>query len=88
LNDSSWSPSQTSWEALGLAGGRFSLVSAPAAALWGANRLDVFAVGEDGQMYHKAWDNGSWSPSWDALGYPECGGFEPSTKPAAASVSA
>jgi hypothetical protein len=83
-----WTPSQTGWELLGEAGGGFNPSKQPAAVSWGANRLDVFAVGEDGQMYHKAWDNGSWSPSWDALGYPECGGFEPSTKPAAASVSA
>jgi hypothetical protein len=66
-----WTPSQTGWEPLGEAGGGFDPSKQPAAVSWGANRLDVFAVGEDGQMYHKAWNSGSWSPSpvgWDALG--------------------
>ena len=39
-------------------------------AAWGANRLDIFALGTDDQMYHKAW-NGAWFPSatgWEALG--------------------
>jgi hypothetical protein len=37
---------------------------------WGANRLDIFGLGTDNQMYHKAWD-GSWYPSqtgWEGLG--------------------
>jgi hypothetical protein len=61
----------TNWEGLG---GVFT--SAPAAAAWGQDRMDVFAVGADEQMYHKGWSgdglaSSSWSPSqttWDALG--------------------
>jgi hypothetical protein len=45
-------------------------------------------VGEDGQMYHNALNDSGWSPSWEALGYPECGGFDLVTKPAAASRAA
>jgi hypothetical protein len=38
---------------------------------WGANRLDIFGLGTDNQMYHKAWDGSNWQPSvtgWEALG--------------------
>ena len=41
-----------------------------AVASWGPNRLDLFGVGTDGAMYHKAWD-GIWRPSpsgWEHLG--------------------
>jgi hypothetical protein len=41
-----------------------------AVASWGANRLDIFVVGTDNALYHKAWD-GSWYPSettWENLG--------------------
>ena len=40
-------------------------------ASWGANRLDIFGLGGDNQMYHKAWDGNNWWPSltdWEALG--------------------
>ena len=39
-------------------------------ASWGLNRLDIFGLGTDNQMFHKAWD-GQWHPSqtgWEALG--------------------
>ncbi|MGO9234323.1 MAG: hypothetical protein ACLP4V_09685 [Methylocella sp.] len=42
-----------------------------AAVAWGANRLDIFALGTDNSMYHKSWDGSAWQPSmtnWDALG--------------------
>ncbi len=42
-----------------------------AAVAWGANRLDIFALGTDNSMYHKAWDGSAWQPSmtnWEALG--------------------
>jgi hypothetical protein len=38
---------------------------------WGPNRLDVFGLGTDRQMFHKAWDGTRWHPSdlgWEALG--------------------
>jgi hypothetical protein len=45
------------FESLGAApcGGGFNNDSPLAAATCGANRVDVFAVGADGQMYHKYW---------------------------------
>ncbi len=42
-----------------------------AAVAGGVNRLDVFALGTDNSMYHKAWDGRAWQPSmtnWEALG--------------------
>jgi hypothetical protein len=52
-----WVPPALNWEPLGAAPceGGFNNDSAPAAVSWGANRLDVFAVGADSQMYHKCW---------------------------------
>ena len=54
------------WERLG---GIFT--SPPAVASWGQNRLDIFGLGGDGAMYHKAWDGSAWGPSlldWERLG--------------------
>jgi hypothetical protein len=45
--------------------------SPPAVASWGENRLDIFGLGMDGAMYHKAWDGTAWKPSltgWESLG--------------------
>jgi hypothetical protein len=61
----SWSPSQTTWDALG---GVFA--GAPAVASWGQNRLDVFAIGMNTEMYHASYDGNQWS-AWESLG----GGF-------------
>ena len=39
-------------------------------ASWSIDRLDIFALGTDNQMFHKAWDR-QWFPSqdgWEALG--------------------
>jgi len=44
--------------------------SVVAAVSWGNNRLDIFALGTDNQMFHKAWA-GAWFPSptdWEPLG--------------------
>ena len=41
------------------------------AVSWGTNRLDIFGLGQDNAMYHKAWDGNSWLPSendWERLG--------------------
>jgi hypothetical protein len=38
---------------------------------WGTNRLDIFGLGTDRQMFHKAWTGSAWHPSvsgWEALG--------------------
>src|SRR6266566_3458099 len=40
-------------------------------ASWGQNRLDIFGLGTDNGMYHKAWTGSQWSPSprdWEPLG--------------------
>lgn len=36
-------------------------------ASWGPNRLDVFALGTSGAMYHQAWTSSGWS-GWESLG--------------------
>merc|ERR1711939_691882 len=52
----------------------FSTISAGSVASWSLNRLDLFGLGTDNQVYHKFWDakDGSvWRPSargWEALG--------------------
>jgi len=41
-----------------------------AAVSWGSGRFDVFGIGTDTHMYHKAFE-GNWKPSvdgWDAIG--------------------
>ncbi|HEY6785701.1 MAG TPA: hypothetical protein VI365_00150 [Trebonia sp.] len=38
------------------------------AAAWGPNRLDVFGVGGDKALYHKAWEGDVWEAAWDNLG--------------------
>jgi hypothetical protein len=61
---SAWVPPD--WEDLG---GTFT--SPLAVASWGPNRLDIFGLGTDKQMYHKSWDGTAWAPSytgWEALG--------------------
>lgn len=43
----------------------------PAASVvtWGSNRLDIFVLGTQGQMYHKAWDGGQPSQiNWEPMG--------------------
>jgi hypothetical protein len=51
-----------SWTSLG---GGFS--SGPGAASWGAGRLDAFATGLDGALWHIAWTGTAWS-GWQSLG--------------------
>jgi hypothetical protein len=48
-----------------------NFASDTAVTSWSANRLDVFGVGLDFAIYHKAWNGISWSSDWDNLG----GGF-------------
>ena len=43
------------------------LTSAPAAVSWGPNRIDTFARGGNGHMWHKWWDGSAWS-GWEDLG--------------------
>jgi len=44
----------------------------PAVVSWGENRLDVFVVGTNKNLYHKAWNGAAWEPS--ATGYDDLGG--------------
>src|SRR5438132_11528840 len=40
-------------------------------ASWGPNRLDIFGLGTNNGMYHKAWTGSQWAPSptnWEYLG--------------------
>ena len=46
--------------------------SSPVVA-WGANRLDVFVLGTDRALYHKAWNGTAWAPS--VTGYEGQGGI-------------
>lgn len=46
--------------------------SSPVVA-WGANRLDVFVLGIDRALYHKAWNGTAWAPS--VTGYEAQGGI-------------
>ena len=69
-NGSAWLPSPTGWEGLG---GIFAYgyENPPAVVAWSANRLDIFGLGTDYQMYHKYWDGSKWGPSatgWEPLG--------------------
>jgi hypothetical protein len=44
------------------------VVGPPAVCSWGGSRLDVFVIGTDGALYHKAWDGTAWTPDWERLG--------------------
>ena len=57
MGRAAWHPSPTAWERLG---GVFT--SPPAVAAWGPNRLDIFGLGTDAQMFHKAWDGQPGTP--------------------------
>ena len=51
----------TRWESLG-----GELAGEPAASTWGPDRLDVFARGRDGRLWHRWWDGTRWV-EWEAL---------------------
>lgn len=41
------------------------------AVSWSANRLDIFGLGTNNEMFHKYWNGSAWGPSptgWEALG--------------------
>jgi hypothetical protein len=42
--------------------------NASAAVAWGPNRLDLFGLGTDNAMYHKAWNGSAWDAGWESLG--------------------
>jgi hypothetical protein len=61
-----WTPPHVSWQAVGDG----SFTSAPAAAFSGSQRLDVFAVGGNNQVYHNWSENGgvNWQWHWSSIG--------------------
>jgi Repeat of unknown function (DUF346) len=65
-----WKPSPLDWDGIGGPLGGFA--SAPAVVATGTERLDIFGIGTDTHMYHKAWRGGpDWSPpqlQWDLIG--------------------
>jgi len=64
-DDTTWSPAAPNYDPLGSAGGGFA--GQAGVASWGSNRLDLFGVGYDGNLYHKWYDSGpNWS-SWENL---------------------
>jgi hypothetical protein len=69
-----WGPGgiNNNWENIGGGLGGVRLEGPPAAVSWGAGRLDLFAAGADGRMYHKFF-NGTWGPgginnNWEDVG--------------------
>jgi len=56
---SSRSGSWGNWENLGA-----YAIDGCAVASWAPNRLDVFVVGGDRALYHRAWDGSAWSSDW------------------------
>ena len=43
------------------------LTNRPTIVSWGPNRLDIFARGTDGAVYHKWWNGNKWG-GWESLG--------------------
>ena len=62
-NGSEWQPSLTGYNALGTPENGVTLTRNPVVDSWGHGRLDIFAVGTDGALYHKWWDTSFWGPS-------------------------
>jgi hypothetical protein len=48
-------------------GGQLAKNTGPSVCSWGPGRLDVFAEGTNGALYHKWWNGTSWS-GWQSLG--------------------
>lgn len=60
----SWQPAEMDWEGLG---GDLHDQFPLAVTSWAVDRLDVFGIGQDGELYHKYWDGSVWNPSGDQL---------------------
>jgi len=52
------------WESLG---GQLAPNTGPAVCSWGPGRLDVFVIGTDNNIWHRAWDGSRWT-GWGSLG--------------------
>ncbi len=57
-----------------------SAVSGPAVTAWAVDRMEVFAVFPDGELWDRYWDGTSWHP-WESLR----GELDPAETPAASS---
>jgi hypothetical protein len=57
-----WDPPDQGWARIG---GSFNPGTVLSATSWGVNVLDVFGIGADGRVWHKAWRGG---PDWDPPG--------------------
>jgi hypothetical protein len=62
-NGVQWQPSVTGYDYLGQPAPAGELARNPVVNSWGHDRLDIFAVGTDGALYHKWWDGANWGPS-------------------------
>jgi hypothetical protein len=51
------------WQSLG---GIFT--SIPSAVVQSSDHLDVFGIGTNGAMYHKAYTPAGWQANWESLG--------------------
>ena len=51
----------SNWESLG-----GELTGTPAASSWSADRIDVFAPGRDGRVWHRWWDGTRWV-DWEQI---------------------
>jgi hypothetical protein len=60
-----------SWEDRGKPLG-LNLTGDPTAVSWGANRIDVFSLASDGQLWHIVWNANQWS-AWEPLSAPSVG---------------
>jgi hypothetical protein len=63
-NGNQWLPSTTGFEPLG---GLVRDGSSPAIVSKGPDRLDIFIVGQDKELDHKAWESTRWLPSLTTL---------------------
>ena len=60
-----WNPTDDPWENLGGSGDLDSTLPV-AVTSWAADRMDIFALGQDDdgrKIYHKYWDGSQWGPS-------------------------
>src|SRR2546429_7368967 len=73
---SSAAPAADGWEAT--AWSNFSatgrLTSTPSVSSWGAGRLDLFGRGQNGALWHRAYDDTSGWHAWESLGQAPAGG--------------
>jgi hypothetical protein len=57
-----------------------TLASPPTVTAWAPDRMEVFAVFDDGALWNRYWDGDEWHP-WESLG----GALAPGSTPAASS---